>query len=89
MENPLNIIGYSGGGASTMSPSNICGLPNGTGWDRYTCGEHLHITVATGLFGVDYNDWSSGLNRRYSINPRTVINFPSYGVSWTDRITAY
>lgn len=71
------IVGYSGGG-STQS------------YDKCTLGAHLHLTVATGLYGIDYYDWLNDLNVKYSINPRTVINFPSGLYNpWTDRLTAY
>lgn len=84
------LIGYSGGGANTMAPNNVCGLPNGTGWDSYTCGEHLHVTIATGLYMLDYTNWIVDLNRRYSIDPRTVINFPKGLYNrWNDRISKY
>lgn len=77
--NKNTIIGYSGG-SSTKS------------YDACTGGAHLHLTVATGLYGVDYTDWSYQLNRVHSINPATVINFPN-GVGrnyyWQDRITAF
>jgi len=70
------IVGYSGGAAG--------------GYDRCTTGPHLHVTVATGLFWVDYYDWTTDLNITYSINPRTVINFPSGLYNpWDDRLTAY
>ena len=70
------IIGYSGG-LSTQS------------YDRCSGGAHLHLTVARGLYGIDYTSWSL-LNYTYSINPRDVINYPSgtYN-SWSDRVTAY
>lgn len=70
------IIGYSGGAPG--------------GYDKCTTGPHLHLTVAKGLYGVDYYDWSYELNVKYSINPRTVINFPAGRYNpWDDRITAY
>ena len=70
------IIGYSGGTAG--------------GYDLCTTGAHLHITIATGLFWVDYYDWTTELNVTYSINPRTVINFPAGLYNrWDDRISAY
>ena len=70
------IIGYSGGAAG--------------GYDQCTTGPHLHVTIATGLFWVDYYNWTVDLNVTYSINPRSVINFPAglYN-SWDDRISAY
>lgn len=74
--NRNTIIGYSGGSAG--------------GYDQCTTGPHLHVTIATGLFWVDYYDWTNELNVKYSIDPRNVINFPSglYN-GWEDRITAY
>lgn len=70
------IIGYSGGSAG--------------GYDKCTTGPHLHLTVATGLYGVDYYDWTTQLNVQYSINPRSVINFPEGRYNpWEDRVTAY
>lgn len=70
------IVGYSGGAAG--------------GYDRCTTGPHLHVTISTGLFWVDYYDWTTDLNITYSINPRSVINFPSGLYNpWDDRLTAY
>ncbi len=70
------IIGYSGGTAG--------------GYDQCTTGPHLHVTIATGRFLEDYDDWTYELNQKYSINPRDVINFPSGLYNrWTDRLTAY
>lgn len=73
--NRNTIVGYSGGAAG--------------GYDRCTTGPHFHLTVATGLYGVDYNDWINELNVKYSINPRSVINYPGYWVPWYDRISEY
>lgn len=87
--NRNTVIGLSGGGKSTMAPSNVCNIAGGTGWDQYTCGEHLHLTLATGLYGLDYRNWTYELNRKYAINPRTMINFPAFGARWNDRMTAY
>lgn len=81
------VIGYSGGGRNTMSSSNLCGLSGGTGWDRCSCGEHLHLTLATGLYGVDYN--FTQMNYKYSINPRLVINLPSGNGKFENRIEEY
>ena len=69
------VIGYTGG-LSTQS------------YDGCTGGAHLHLTVAKGLYGIDYTSWSQ-LNYTYSINPRSVINYPSGSTSWNDRVTAY
>lgn len=69
-------VGTMGGGSDTWS------------YDKCSTGRHLHLTVATGLYGVDYN--FTQMNYTYSINPRSVINFPS-GLRnpWSDRITAF
>lgn len=74
--NRNTVVGWSGGAAG--------------GYDLCTTGPHLHVTIARYLFWVDYYDWMNDLNVTYSINPRSVINFPSglYN-SWSDRITAY
>lgn len=70
------VVGYSGG-LSTQS------------YDRCTTGAHLHLTVARGLFGVDYTSWNY-LNYTASINPRNVINYPSGRYNrWYDRTTKY
>lgn len=83
------LIGLSGGGKNTMAPNNICGLPGGTGWDKNTCGEHLHLTTANGLYGSSkkYNFYY--LNYVAAFNPREVINLPAKGVRFTDRLTKY
>ena len=49
-------------------------------------GYHLHLAIASGLKGVDYRGYSAFVSR--TINPRKLINFPSYG-SWKDRIHYY
>ena len=70
------LIGTSGG-QSTKS------------YDQCTGGAHLHLTVARGLYGIDYTSWSV-MNYQKSINPRTVINLPAGTYNpWSDRITAY
>ena len=70
------VVGYSGG-LTTQS------------YDRCTTGAHLHLTVAKGLFGVDYTSWNY-LNYTASINPRSVINYPAGTYNrWYDRTTKY
>lgn len=68
-------IGIMGGGSDTMH------------YDACTTGDHLHMSISTGLYGrgMDYESWSTLVSR--SMNPRYVINFPSY--SWSDRYTQY
>lgn len=68
-------IGIMGGGSDT------------TWYDGCTFGDHLHLSISSGLYGpgLDYSSWSTLVSR--SINPRYMINFPSY--SWSDRYTQY
>jgi peptidoglycan hydrolase CwlO-like protein len=76
------VIGIMGGGHNSSSPSNY------TPWDSCTTGAHLHFTIATGLYGIDYSTWSSFM--AHTVNPRTIVNFPSGRYNWwTDRITKY
>lgn len=70
------VIGTMGGGSDTEY------------YDTCTFGAHLHLTVATGLYGVDYKSWSA-MSYTYSINPRSVINYPSTWTYWSDRLTKY
>lgn len=69
------VIGYSGGGSTTP-------------WDRCTTGPHLHFTLLNGLVGTDYRAWSSTFYSKL-LNPRSYVNFPALGKSFSDRITAY
>lgn len=69
-------IGIMGGHDDTQS------------YDQCTFGAHLHFTISTGLYGVDYGAWSTLISR--SINPRSMVNFPSGTYNeWYDRNTAY
>lgn len=74
----------------TVNRNTVIGYSGGTpgGYDQCTFGEHLHLTIAVGLFWVDYYDWTNDLNINYSRNPRNYINFP-WSEYWDDRITAY
>lgn len=69
-------IGVMGGHDDTQS------------YDSCTFGAHLHFTISTGLYGVDYGSWSTLISR--SINPRSMVNFPGGTYNeWYDRYTAY
>lgn len=50
-------------------------------------GPHLHLSISTGHRYKDYVSYSDYISR--SINPRTVINFPSYYVYWNNRTSRY
>ncbi len=81
--NRNTLIGYSGGYSTSAYYSGS--------YDQCSYGAHLHLTVATGLFGkgFDYDNWTYELNYKYSINPRGVINFPGMYTYWYDRLTAF
>lgn len=49
-------------------------------------GPHLHLGISTGLRFVDYTGTSGYV--AHTVDPRTVINFPSSG-GWSDRISYY
>lgn len=55
-------------------------------WDRCSTGRHLHFTVAYGLYFSDYTSWSIFISK--TVNPRTVVNFPSTG-RFTSRTIKY
>ncbi len=77
---------------ATVTKNTVIGTSGGQStksYDSCTGGAHLHMTVARGLYGIDYTSWSV-MNYQKSINPRTVINFPSGTYNpWSDRVTAY
>lgn len=76
----------------TVTRNTVIGITGGQStksYDKCTGGAHLHLTVARGLYGVDYTSWSV-MNYQQSINPRTVINLPAGTYNpWSDRVTAY
>jgi peptidoglycan hydrolase CwlO-like protein len=76
------VIGIMGGGHNSSTPSNY------TPWDTCTTGPHLHFTIATGLYGIDYTTWSAFMS--HTFNPRNIVNYPSGRYNWfTDRLTKY
>ena len=56
-------------------------------WDKCSTGSHLHFAVSTGLYFKDYSSWSSYV--AHTINPRSIVNFPSGGTTFYDRTTKY
>lgn len=56
-------------------------------YDSCSTGAHLHFAVATGLYMKDYTSWSTYTAK--NINPITVVNFPSAGVWFSNRIYRY
>lgn len=71
------VIGYSGGLRSIEY------------WDDCSSGAHLHLQIATGAYLMDsgYTSYSKFQSR--SINPRNVMNVPSYGVYFNSRDRKY
>lgn len=70
------IIGYMGGN------------PSVTTWDTCSTGQHLHFSIATGLYLKDYYNWSTFVSR--VVNPVNYLNMPSGYYSWfTSRTIKY
>lgn len=69
------VIAITGGDSSTWS------------YDRCSTGRHLHFAVATGLYMKEYLSWST--YQAHNINPTSVVNFPAYGVWFSNRVTRY
>lgn len=66
-----------------VTKDTVIGMMGSTG---SSTGYHLHLAISTGLRYKDYVYYSQYVAR--CINPRSVINFPSYG-SWRDRVSFY
>jgi murein DD-endopeptidase MepM/ murein hydrolase activator NlpD len=74
----------------TVSRSTQIGVMGGdssTPWDGCSTGRHLHFQIANGLYLKDYYQWSALVSR--SFDPRQIINFPKWGVRFTDRFIKY
>ncbi len=64
------------------------GGDSSTWWyDKCTTGQHLHFAVARGLYMKDYTSFSTYESR--NINPTSVVNFPSPGVWFANRVQRY
>lgn len=55
-------------------------------WDKCSTGRHLHFMMAYGLYLSDYTSWNTFMSK--TVNPRTVVNFPSSG-RYANRTTKY
>ena len=69
------VIGLSGGD------------PRYETWDRCSTGAHVHFTTSTGNWGTTYQSYSGFISKQ--INPRTIVNIPALGVSFTSRNRKY
>ena len=56
-------------------------------WDKCSTGAHLHFMVANGLYLKDYSSYSTLVSK--TVNPRTMVNFPSGGNYFYNRSTQY
>ena len=65
---PNTQIGTMGGGSDT------------TWYDGCTLGDHLHISISTGLYGIDYWSWDTLVSR--SMDPRYMIDYPAGQYNW-------
>lgn len=63
------------------------GNPSIETWDGCSTGAHLHFGVAYGLYLKDYTNWNTFISK--SINPRSIVNFPSGGGTFYNRTTKY
>ena len=76
----------------TVTKNTIIGTVGGNPyveyWDSCSTGSHLHFTMFYGRVGIDYYSWGSQYyaNR---VDPRVLVNFPSLGSSFYDRIKRY
>ncbi len=68
------VVGRMGGGSSTP-------------WDSCTTGQHLHFSVADGLYLKDYYYWSDYIANQ--INPIYKVNFPSNNSYFYGRTIQY
>lgn len=63
------------------------GDPSREYWDKCSTGQHLHFSVANGLYYKDYTYWSDLM--AHMLDPRAMVNFPSGSGYWSDRLTKY
>lgn len=63
------------------------GDPSIETWDRCSTGAHLHFMVANGWYLNEYYDWNTFVSK--TMNPRTIVNFPSGGYTFYNRTTKY
>ena len=66
-----------------VTKDSVIGMMGSTG---SATGPHLHLGISTGLRFTDYA--GTGAYVAHTVDPRTVINFPSSG-GWQDRVTYY
>ena len=63
------------------------GNPSIETWDGCSTGTHLHFMISRGLYLKDYTSWNTFVAK--SLNPRSIVNFPSGGNTFYNRTTKY
>lgn len=64
------------------------GNPSSEWWDSCSTGDHIHLTMAYGLYGTEYKGWSTFVSKTF--NPRLLVNAPMTHYQWfNDRLTKY
>jgi len=56
-------------------------------WDGCSTGAHLHFIIASGWYLNEYYSWNTFVSK--TMNPRTIVNFPSGGNYFYNRTTKY
>ena len=69
---------------ATTQIATMGGNPAIEYWDRCSTGQHLHFTVARGLYFIDYSSYSSF--EAHTFNPRQVVSFPGTWGSFNSRL---
>ena len=69
---------------ATTQIATMGGNPATEYWDRCSTGQHLHFTVARGLYFIDYTSYSAF--EAHTFNPRQVVSFPGTGGSFNSRM---
>lgn len=65
----------------------VGGNPRIETWDRCSTGSHVHLQMATGHYMSDYYTYSGFVAK--GVNPRTVVNAPALGGSFSSREIKY
>ena len=67
--------------------ADMGGTPDTWYYDSCSTGGHLHFAVAKGHYFKDYSTYSQYISK--NVNPTSVVNFPGYGVWFSNRVTKY
>lgn len=86
----MHLLSINVSKGQTVTKNTVIGYVGGasTPWDGCSTGAHVHFTLLSGLVGTDYYAFSSKFYSKL-LNPRSYVNFPSGGGSFSDRLTSY